>query len=98
MFDDIAKISTDDRPSDGDAFKACCAAVYDSPWANWLLGDSFHPGGLDLTRRLCEALAIAKDDVVVDLACGNGASLREIERSYGCFGIGVELTARGRAA
>ena len=98
MIDDIAKVSTDDRLKDGDAFKACCAAAYDSAWAHWLLGDSFHPGGLDLTRRLCDALELKKGEVVVDLACGNGASLREIERSYGVLGIGVELTARERDA
>jgi hypothetical protein len=35
-----------------DEVKTCCATVYQSDWARLLLGDSFHPGGLELTEHL----------------------------------------------
>jgi arsenite methyltransferase len=34
------------------AVKQCCAALYESDAARLLLGDSFHPGGVELTERL----------------------------------------------
>ncbi len=34
--------------------KACCAVGYSSNLVSLLLGDSYHPGGLDLTRRLLD--------------------------------------------
>ena len=57
-----------------DQIKACCAAAYSSPAARLLLGDSLHPGGAALTARLGRALGVAPGDVVVDVACGPGAS------------------------
>ncbi|MGH9284958.1 MAG: methyltransferase type 11, partial [Acidimicrobiales bacterium] len=41
---------------DADELKACCAAAYQRDAVALILGDSYHPGGLDLTRRLGGAL------------------------------------------
>ena len=71
--------------------KACCAAAYSSPAARFLLGDSFHPGGATLTSRLARALRVGAGDVVVDVACGPGASAYQLAREIGCAVIGVDL-------
>ena len=31
---------------------ACCSIIYSHPLATWLIGESFHPGGLALTEEL----------------------------------------------
>ena len=48
--------------------KACCAALYESDWAKLLLGDSFHPGGLQMTERLGTLLQLRPGMVVLDVA------------------------------
>ena len=74
-----------------DEIKACCAAVYSSAAARFLLGDSFHPGGAPLTSRLARALGVGPGDLVVDVACGPGASAHQLARETGCDVIGVDL-------
>lgn len=74
-----------------DDVKACCATAYSSPAARWLLGDSFHPGGAQLTTRLGRALQVGADRVVVDVASGRGSSALQIARETGCRVVGVDL-------
>lgn len=73
--------------------KACCASAYAGEAARWLLGDRFHPGGADLTSRLARALGVAPGAVVVDVACGPGASTLQVARETGCAVVGVDLAA-----
>lgn len=73
--------------------KTCCAAAYGSPAARVLLGDSFHPGGVALTRRLIRSLGLDDRSVAVDVACGPGTSALELARETGCAVIGVDLSA-----
>jgi hypothetical protein len=37
---------------DAEGVKACCVALYQNDYVRLLLGDSFHPGGEELTRQL----------------------------------------------
>ena len=62
------------NPPTGEAAKACCAAAYGSDVATLLLGDSYHPGGLTLTRRLAAQLGLRRDAHVLDVASGRGAT------------------------
>jgi arsenite methyltransferase len=78
--------------------KACCSAVYSSAAARLLLGDSFHPGGRELTSRLVRALEVGPDDLVVDVACGPGTSAVQLARETGCAVIGVDLVPPGTPA
>jgi ubiquinone/menaquinone biosynthesis C-methylase UbiE len=71
--------------------KACCADVYSSGAARFLLGDSFHPGGAALTSQLIHALRVGPGDTVVDVACGPGASAAQLARERGCRVIGIDL-------
>lgn len=76
-----------------DALKSCCAALYESDWARLLLGDSFHPGGLDLTARLGELLDLGPGDRVLDVAAGTGASAIFLAQRFGCHVEGVDFGA-----
>jgi hypothetical protein len=42
--------------------KACCAAGYSSDRGTLLLGDSYHPGAVALSRRLLNAVAVPNRD------------------------------------
>jgi ubiquinone/menaquinone biosynthesis C-methylase UbiE len=77
--------------------KACCAAVYQSEWARWLLGDSFHPGGLALTERLGLLLGLGPGQRVLDAAGGTGKSALFLARRFGCDVVGVDYGSRSVA-
>jgi arsenite methyltransferase len=71
--------------------KSCCAAAYQSDFARLLLGDSFHPGGLALTERLGQLLALSPSDDVLDVACGRGESAIYLASRFGCRVTGIDL-------
>jgi len=72
---------------------SCCAAVYESDWVRLLIGDSLHPGGLELTERLGVLLCLGPDTTVLDVACGRGASAMNVARRFGCHVIGIDASA-----
>jgi arsenite methyltransferase len=78
--------------------KSCCATAYSSSAARWLLGDSFHPGGAQLTSRLGRALQVDAGKLVVDVASGPGTSALQIAQDTGCDVIGIDLAAESVAA
>ena len=73
--------------------KACCARLYESDWARWLLGDSFHPGGLALTERLGVLLDLRPGQRVLDVAAGQGTSAIFVAQRFGCNVLGIEYSA-----
>lgn len=76
-----------------DNVKTCCATAYESDFARRLLGDSFHPGGLDLTRRLGEMLDLRPGARVLDVASGRGESAIFLARQFGCEVVGLDFGA-----
>lgn len=76
-----------------DTVKSCCAAAYESELARALLGDSFHPGGLQLTRLLGEMLELRPGIRVLDVACGRGESAIFLASEFGCEVVGIDLGA-----
>lgn len=86
--------------------KSCCASLYESDMARMLLGDSFHPGGLRLTRRLGEKLGLKAGMRVLDVASGKGESAIVLNQTFGCEVVGIDFgvvnveqaTARARDA
>src|SRR5712692_6939598 len=74
-----------------DDIKACCATLYESDLARMLLGDSFHPGGLRLTERLGEKLALGPGKRVLDVASGQGESAIFLARRFGSEVIGIDF-------
>jgi arsenite methyltransferase len=85
-----------------DEVKTCCAAAYGSEAVRWLLGDRLHPGGARLTAHLIDALGVGPGMLVVDVACGFGASALQAAEQAGCSVVGVDLApanvGRARAA
>ncbi len=75
---------TDDAPAAvATSVGACCSAVYGSPLAELLVGDSLHPGGLASTRSLLEAARLSPGDRLLDIGCGLGASARLAAATFG---------------
>ncbi|WP_159943353.1 MULTISPECIES: class I SAM-dependent methyltransferase [unclassified Nocardiopsis] len=74
-----------------DAVKSCCAAAYGTDAVALLLGESYHPGGLALTRRLADSLAPAPGARVLDVASGPGTTARLLAAEYGARVDGVDL-------
>ena len=78
------------EPLGAELAKACCAALYQSEAARFLLGDSFHPGGERLTRLLAECLQLGPEDRVLDVGCGRGVSALVLARERGCSVVGMD--------
>lgn len=74
--------------------KSCCATLYESDMARLLLGDSFHPGGLNLTKRLGEILGLKPGVRVLDVASGKGESAIFLAQTFGCEVVGVDYGPR----
>ncbi len=72
--------------------KTCCAALYETDYARLLLGDSFHPGGLELTERLGNLLDLHPGQRVLDVASGTGASAVFLAERFGCEVVGLDYS------
>jgi len=83
--------------------KLCCASFYESDLVRRFLGESFHPGGEEITQALGRTLGIDDGSLVLDVACGAGASSIALVKEFGCSAVGVDLSeenlerARGQA-
>ena len=75
----------------------CCASFYEKPVVSQLMGDSFHPGGLALSRRLFEQLALPPGSRVLDLACGAGTTAIDLATKYDVNLVGVDFSHRNLA-
>lgn len=73
--------------------KACCAAAYGSDLVALLLGDSYHPGGAALTRRLAALAGVRPGERVLDVASGPGTTALLLAREHGVTVDGVDLSA-----
>jgi ubiquinone/menaquinone biosynthesis C-methylase UbiE len=69
---------------------SCCAAFYDRAEVRFLLGDSLHPGGIDLTLRMAQHLDLGDDQSVLDVACGRAVSLKAIGEAWPVTGVGLD--------
>ncbi|BBZ18757.1 class I SAM-dependent methyltransferase [Mycolicibacterium gadium] len=73
--------------------KSCCAAMYSSDVVALVLGESYHPGGAALTRRLANLLGLRVGQRVLDVAAGRGATARLLATEFGVTVDGVDLAA-----
>lgn len=74
---------------------ACCSIIYSHPLATWLIGESFHPGGLALTDELAQLTQLAPEKRLLDVGCGRGASTIHLAESTGCEAVGLTLESDG---
>ena len=52
----------------------CCVDFYENDLVKAMIGNSFHPGGLELTQKLAQKIGLNEKSVVLDIASGNGES------------------------
>ncbi len=85
----LSEVAPEATNVDAETAKACCATAYGVDLMGLFLGDSYHPGGATLTRRLAELLALSAGEQVLDVASGIGttAVLLAIERHVDVLGI-----------
>ncbi len=76
---------------DAAAVKACCTAGYSSDLVTVLLGQSYHPGGLRLTRHLLGLVELSPGQRLVDLASGVGSTALLAAGEYAATVDGVDL-------
>jgi cyclopropane fatty-acyl-phospholipid synthase-like methyltransferase len=74
--------------------KQCCATLYESDLARFLLGDSLHPGGMELTRQLGHMLGLNPASRLLDVASGNGTTAVYLAKEFGCTIVGVATATR----
>ncbi|MGW3727459.1 class I SAM-dependent methyltransferase [Streptomyces sp. NPDC000851] len=80
-----------------DEVKACCADAYSRDVVALLLGDSYHPGGTALTRRLADRLTLTPGARVLDVASGRGATALLLADQYGVRVDGVDYSPANTA-
>ena len=73
----------------------CCSIIYSHPLATWLIGESFHPGGLALTDELARLSELGPGKRLLDAGCGRGASTVHLAQSTGCEAVGLTLESDG---
>ena len=78
----------------GPEFKTCCAGLYQDQLLQFLLGSSLHPGGLNSTGRLADAIGLSSQDATLDIASGLGETARFLVGKYGCKVTGVDLSMK----
>lgn len=74
---------------------ACCSIIYSHPLATWLIGESFHPGGMALTDELARLSELGPGKRLLDAGCGRGASTVHLAKSTGCEAVGLTLESDG---
>ncbi|KJS63343.1 class I SAM-dependent methyltransferase [Streptomyces rubellomurinus] len=84
-------------PHPAETVKACCATAYQSDAVAAILGDSYHPGGLALTRHLARSLQLQPGMRVLDVAAGPGSTALLLAAEFGCEVVGVDLGERNVA-
>jgi arsenite methyltransferase len=75
------------------AVKSCCAAVYGVDLVTLFLGESYHPGGAELTRRLADTLPLHAGQRVLDVAAGIGTTALLLAAEHDVDVTGVDLGA-----
>ena len=72
-------------------FRISCSGLYRHPAVHWLMGESLHPGGLTLTRRLAEKMGLTQGNLVLDVATSRGATPGFLAGELGCRVVGIDL-------
>lgn len=79
--------------ADAESVKACCAAAYGVDLVGLFLGESYHPGGPALTRRLADLITLHSAQRVLDVASGIGTTALLLAAERDVEVVGVDLGA-----
>lgn len=77
---------------DSDTFSVACCNFYEHKAVQTLLGSSFHPGGIALTKEIAEKLHFSSKDRILDLASGLGTSALYLAEKFGSTVVGIDLS------
>lgn len=75
-----------------EAVKACCSATYSNDLVRVVLGDTYHPGGRQLTRHLARLVKIGPSSRVLDVACGPGTTALLLAEEFGARVLGIDIS------
>lgn len=76
----------------------CCSAVpYESAAVGLILGNSWHPGGSEVSARLASLMKAGRGETFLDLGCGVGTTARSLSERFGCRVIGVDASPANTA-
>jgi len=64
--------------------------AYESPEMSALLGGTLRPGGFALTDRGVASCHWTSADLLLDLGCGQGATVRYLDQTYGLTAVGID--------
>jgi ubiquinone/menaquinone biosynthesis C-methylase UbiE len=71
--------------------KACCAVSYQNDAVALILGDSYHPGGLELTRHVARSIGLRPGQRILDVASGPGTTAFLLASEFDVEVAGVDL-------
>lgn len=74
--------------------KRIASTIWETPDIANILGNVFHPGHLKLTARIADIAQINRNSIVLDIACGQGASACFLSLQYGCYVVGIDLSTK----
>ena len=77
-----------------DETAVCCSAFYEQELVQQLMGDSFHPGGIDLTKRLINRLNLPAKSKVADIACGIGTTTCLLANDFCLNATGIDFSEK----
>lgn len=77
---------------ESDTFTVACCNFYEHKLVQTLLGSSFHPGGIVLTKEIAEKQHFSSTDRILDLASGLGTSALYLAEQFGSTVVGIDLS------
>jgi ubiquinone/menaquinone biosynthesis C-methylase UbiE len=80
------------NPSSDSELARCCGDFYNHPIVSKLLNDTFHPGGLALSKLMVDQMGVDADSVVLDIACGDGRTATYLAKTLGCRVTGIDAS------
>lgn len=56
------------------------------------LGDTLRPGAFEITKRAIEYCGFQKEDMLLDVGCGKGATIRYLKNNYNITSKGLDIS------
>ncbi len=82
------------KPETHEELKSCCANLYEHEAVKFFLGESFHPGGIELSKRLAERLKLKAGEKVLDIASGLGTTSILLAKEYSVNITGLDYSKK----
>lgn len=66
--------------------------LYECPAMQSTLGDTLRPGGFEITKRAIEYCVFKDKDMLLDLGCGKGATIKYLKDNYNITAKGLDIS------